>query len=318
MYQVKNTSIGKYKGISLESADGSKIEILPDYGAILNAFYCRIDDNLINIIAGSKDESELSTKGKSQYRSSKLFPFPNRIKDGKYNFNGCDFNFPINHPAENNALHGFVFDRKFEIKKLITEKDFASVTLSYAYDGTYPGFPFPFELNITHKFSSNNYECKTEVSNTGNSTFPMGSGWHPYFGLGKSINELVVELPEARLAEVDHRLIPTGSYKEIKMETGVILGTRSFDSCFELKNINQPKQIVKISDPELKLNISFWQSTGEKGYNFLQVYTPPERDIIAIEPMTCLPDAFNNKVGLITLKPESKWSGTYGIKAKRI
>jgi len=55
------------------------------------------------------------------------------------------------------------------------------------------------------------------------------------------------------------------------------------------------------------------QETGKYKYNFLQVYTPPHRKSIAIEPMTCAPNAFNNEQGLIILAPFESFSASWGI-----
>ena len=65
---------------------------------------------------------------------------------------------------------------------------------------------------------------------------------------------------------------------------------------------------------DMDFGFTIWQETGKYKYNFLQVYTPPHRKSIAIEPMTCAPDAFNNKDGLIVLGPFESFYAVCGIK----
>ena len=108
--------------------------------------------------------------------------------------------------------------------------------------------------------------------------------------------------------------------------TGEIL---PFDQFSELTKINQvnldtgfriagEEGFVEtlLFDPESDVKIKVYQETGEKKYNFLQVYIPPSRDSIAVEPMTCNIDAFNNKDGLIVLELGEVFEGNYGVKVE--
>ena len=65
--------------------------------------------------------------------------------------------------------------------------------------------------------------------------------------------------------------------------------------------------------PDGTAKIVLWQETGEMKYNYLAVYTPPEKDSLAMEPWTCPPDVFNNKIDLITLDPGKKLELAMGI-----
>ena len=74
--------------------------------------------------------------------------------------------------------------------------------------------------------------------------------------------------------------------------------------------------ITELYDPQRDLRIVLWQETGKRKYNYLQIFTHPSRMSIAIEPMTCNIDAFNNKEGLITLKSDESFKACYGIRLK--
>lgn len=84
---------------------------------------------------------------KNTYASSILFPFANRIKDGKYRFNNQDFQFEINHEDERNAIHGLVYNKSFNIIKQVIKKQQAKIVLSYQSQGDEAGFPFPLSYN---------------------------------------------------------------------------------------------------------------------------------------------------------------------------
>jgi aldose 1-epimerase len=145
---------------------------------------------------------------------------------------------------------------------------------------------------------------------------PFGEGWHPFFGFNKAVDHLSLKFNAEELILVDQRLIPTG--KKIKYDhfnqLRKIEDTK-FDSCFKLA-ADQGKHISELYDPDNDLTVLLWQETGENRYNYLQVYIPPSRLSIALEPMTCNIDAFNNGEGLQILEPGQIYEASYGIRIK--
>ena len=88
----------------------------------------------------------------------------------------------------------------------------------------------------------------------------------------------------------------------------------AFDTCFEIKPGKDGIQTTELHDEEAGLTIQLWQETGENKYNYIQVFIPPDRSSIALEPATCNINAFNNLEGLITLKPEETYEAAYGVR----
>ncbi len=140
---------------------------------------------------------------------------------------------------------------------------------------------------------------------------PIGIGWHPYFKTGASVEALELRLPQVQELEVDGKLIPTGNTDDItKWMSPKSLSGVEFDTGF--KFVTEDRQII-LSDPEKKLEIKI---ICFEGYQYVQVFIPPWRTSIAIEPMTCAANAFNNKLGLEVLNPGESQQSIFEIVAK--
>jgi aldose 1-epimerase len=299
MFEILQKPFGSYEKYLLKSAT-SEVAFVPAFGAnILSLKF-----NHTEILWGFENEVQLIANDKS--RSIHLAPFPNRIQDGKYFFEGNYYQLPINKPKENNAIHGFVWNKKFEVINSNAEKDFASVTLKYIYDGGEAGYPFPFELLFEYTLKENSFSLNFSAVNTGSNNMPFGYGWHPYFTFGNNVEHLQLQLPECNVLETDIRLIPTGNSKNYNsFQQPENIDITEFDTAFELTG-NKDFFETKLFSAETNKTISIQQSNV---FKYLQVYIPPNRHCIAIEPMTCPANAFNSEEGLIVLQPKQNYSG---------
>ncbi len=299
MFEILQQPFGNFEKYMLKSAV-SEATFVPAFGANILS----LQFNNTGILWGFENEAQLTASDKS--RGIHLAPFPNRIQDGKYSFEVIACQLPINKPKENNAIHGFVWNKKFEAVGATAEKDFASITLKYIYDGSEAGYPFPFELLYEYMLKENSFSIKAEAINKGKTNMPFGLGWHPYFTLGENVGDWQLQLPSCNILETNARLIPTGnrnSYNSFRQPATI--GNTNFDTAFELTG-NQDFFETKLFSAETNNTISIKQSNA---FKYLQVYIPPDRNCIAIEPMTCPANAFNSEEGLITLKPEEAFSG---------
>ena len=277
-------------------------EILPDHAGSINNISITKDSETISLIDGYKSDAELKDNVGS--KSSLLAPFPNRIEDGKFTFKNVEYQFPINMPNENNAIHGFIENKSF----VIVDSSEANLVLRYEYDGSADYFPFPFSIDIEYELKKNELSCKTIATNTGDREMPFGFGWHPYFKIGDSVNNLKLKIPEVEEIQVNERLIPTGDsngfskFKELQS-----IDTTEFDTGFILfGGSNQ----VELLNKEMGVGINV---ILKEGYDYLQIYTPPNRKTIAIEPMTCEANALNSHKGLKILRPKESFLAIYTI-----
>lgn len=299
MFSVVNQKFGKLKSFKIiNRKTNERVEFIPECGAniIELKLKAKKSRSILDCYKNSKEliEHELS-------KSWKLIPFPNRIRDGKYSFRGNQYQLPINFPSQHHAIHGFVHDKKFKIVK----KTRTSVDMEYKYDGKLQGYPFPFSVKMKYVLNEEGFYCKTVIKNSGKTDMPVGDGWHPYFTFGCKVNNLNLKLPPSRKIVVDGKQIPTGKLmKYDKYKKFRRIGDEKFDTGFKL---SRKESETLITNDEFTIKI--WQ----KNYSYLQVFIPPKRDSIAIEPMTCMANAFNNKQGLIVLKPGKSFNGRYGI-----
>ncbi len=302
---LKQDVIDGIQRFTLLSKSGkSFVRFIPAFGATPTELQLTHKGNSIQIFDGFKSADQIKSNEKS--RCIFLIPFPNRIKNGSYVFEGNEYQLPINKPKENNAIHGFIWNRNFEL-----EENNNSIALTHRYNGDYSGFPFPFSARFEYALAENSFSINIQVLNTGKTSMPLGIGWHPYFTLHKQADELQLQLPSCNHLEADERLIPTGKRSTFtEFQTLQNIESRKFDDAFECAE-NENFIVTKLRDPQTGATITLQQDAI---FKYLQVYTPPERNSIALEPMTCPANAFNTGEGLITLKSGEMFEGGISLK----
>ncbi|MBA7516709.1 putative protein YihR [subsurface metagenome] len=298
-----------------DSHTGEYASVLPYLGGSINNLVLKQGNRLVDIIDGYTSSKDVEENLMTSFKGSNLFPFPNRIEGGKYLFNEQFMQLPLNFPHENNAIHGLVYDQEFKL--LIKEDGDIGCTLiiRYMLKEVIAGYPFKYLIEIDYSWNESKlFTCTTKISNLSDESIPVGHGWHPYFIAGNVvIDNLSIQFPSKEILEVNDKGIPTGkSSRYSNFNTLAVLGNTNLDSCFLLNTEEKQAEII-IENKQGNVKYKIWQETGINKYNYLQIYTPPSRKSIAIEPMTCAPNAFNNKKGLIVLAPQERISLTWGV-----
>ena len=314
-FKIIEEKFGNQKLIKLlNSSTKEYVSILPETGGMLLSMGLLFNNELVSVLETYQTEDELIKTLGNSFRGSHLHPFPNRIDAGKYSFEGNDYQLFVNFPQENNAIHGLVFEKKFNVAKTEENENYAELVLEYSPVPEKNGYPFDYNLVVTFILEDKKgLTIKTQVTNTSNETIPVGNGWHPYFTLKSKVDDLTFEFPSVALYEVNERLLPTGNKENYtKYNKAIRINDDNFDNCFGLSDEEGIAKIT-IFDPVLAGGVEIWQETGKRKYNYLQIYTPDHRSSIAIEPMTCIPNALNNKVGLISLNPNQTIEFSWGI-----
>ncbi|KAA9349067.1 aldose 1-epimerase [Larkinella humicola] len=303
-YVIQNTETGEF------------VSLLPAHGAIVRQLVLRHrgstqESNLVSLIRAPKSQQALLAD--ETHASALLFPFPSRIRHGIYAFEGEMFTLPMNEAHHDNAIHGFVFGKAFELFGQEISTSEASLTLRYLHDGSYPGYPFPFEFRIRYTLSSAGLTVTYEAQNTGNRTAPVSFGWHPYFTLNEEpVDQLTIELPAAKQVLLDDRLLPVG--EELFEQKGELaLRDRVLDAAFIVEENNGEGVTTVLRSAKQGLQLNVWQETGPRKFKYLVVYTPAGRDNIAIESLTSNVNALNNGQGLIILEPNEVAKGTIRV-----
>lgn len=301
MFTIQKHPFGPYEQYRLQSADGqTALHLAPAAGA-----------NILQIILNNRpildgyETPEALAEAKGG-KSAVLFPFPNRLDGGRYSFFGQEYHFPINNAATENAIHGFVRKEAFAVDRVVLTNHYAAITCSYHYSGKYAHFPFPFQLDLEFSvYTRGLFRMQVEVRNLNHFDMPVGFGWHPYFRLADRTDAHVLTLPPCERVEVDNRLLPTGirtPYDAFAAPAPV--GGAQLDNCFACTGAEgQYRLSAEGTLGKLRMNLD----TGS--FPFFQVFTPEERNSIALEPMSCNINAFQNGEGLVQLAPNGIWSG---------
>ncbi|MDN2482296.1 aldose 1-epimerase [Vibrio agarivorans] len=277
---------------------GIKLEIIASFGAVINRFV--VNNSPFSFIAGYADHKDLIENHPFFSRSAKLFPFPNRLAQGRYTFSGDSYQLPANFPWSEHAVHGLLYNQAFSIQETHADENQARVTLQFdSSQLKSEGYPFPFRLSVTFTLDTTGLlQCETHVVNAGERAMPYGDAWHPYFNLGVPRDSFTLEIsPCQEWLHVDD--LPSGekrafsTFAQPKTLDGVEL-----NHCFEFENPSQGQLTLKRLDGKAQLNYA-----QQSGYPFVQLYTPNSESSVAIEPMTCPANAFNNGFGLLELEP---------------
>ncbi|UTF58718.1 aldose 1-epimerase [Gilvimarinus sp. DA14] len=313
--QQSGPLISESAPLVLEAGE-ARLSLEPGYGGMINELIVPTLHGARNVIAGIERSECASNPG---YRGAVLFPFPNRLRDGRYHFGGRELMFAVNEADLNNALHGFLHRTPAKVAKQTTAGDISSATLVYAVDGSEPGYPFKAEVRMVYQLSAEGaLRVEMMVENLDSQPIPVGLGWHPYYTLGESIDNCSLQLPEVERVLVDARLLPTGErVVDSRFHAAVNLAGVELDNCFVLGPEATQASAVFASESG-GFGLQLWQQTGPRGLNFMQVYTSPDRKSLAVEPMSCGIDAFNTGEGLVVIKPGQVYSGVFGVRVYEV
>ncbi len=245
-------------------------------------------------------------KYKDSYASSILFPFANRIEKGQYSFKEKEYQLACNESGKN-ALHGLVHNKQFQLIEKVENINFSSVTICFEEIEEREGFPFNYKIYITYILSKNKIKIAVKIENTGTNSFPFTLGWHPYF-VSKDLYHSSLSFKSNKKIEFDKNLITIGIIKASAEELKIKIQNKQLDDCFILNS-----NTIKFTTPTYQIQIATDQIE-----NYLQIYTPKNSSIIAIEPMTGISNSFNNKIGLQTLEPHNKYELKWTVKFSKI
>lgn len=320
MFTIETRPLGPIEGtkpltdyILANTDTGEWATILPEFGGILRQLVLRKGQTRYTLI--NSPGSAQALLADETYASALLYPFPSRVFQGIYRFEGLAYALPMNETMRNNALHGFVHPRQFRVTRQETTPRHALLAIVYDYAGDVPGYPFPFSLTITYVLSAQGLTLAFEALNTGTTRSPAAFGWHPYFTLNNTdTDELTLTLPTQTVVTLNEHMIANGhqpappdrlgtfSLREVELDTPWVA------EFSEVDGTKQAKTVLAWPSEAVSLEITQSDSLG-----YVVVYTPSRRDSVAIEPQTANVNAFNNGEGLTVLNPGDTLSGRIDV-----
>lgn len=290
--------------------------VLPQSGGRLSELWLNNGEKNISVLR--KIENIHSQNPDDIFTNAKLSPFAGRIQDGRYVVDNVKYDLELNFLEERNACHGFVYNKVFMVVAKDVSEEQATCRLQYQYDGHVKGYPFSYTLEVSYSLTRRKgFVCTTKIINRSDSVIPLSDGWHHYFDLGSPVDELKLKLDVSHMIELDARKIPTGHKTQfVDYAAPLDIGDRFFDSCFRVNGTNGIAVTELISENR-NIHLCLWQEIGKNRFNYLVIYTPPDRKTIAIEPMTSNVNSFNNGEGLVVLAPNEEFTASFGIQLKQ-
>ncbi|HEX3450757.1 MAG TPA: aldose 1-epimerase family protein [Isosphaeraceae bacterium] len=255
---------------------------------------------------------EMSSSGRGQV----LIPWPNRLQDGSYEFNGRRHQLPLNEPEHCNAIHGLVRWSTWTA----TERQPHRVVMEHILYPQ-PGYPFLLRISIEYALSDSGLLVQTTATNLGARTCPYGGGAHPYLTLGTAtIDGLILQVPGRSVLRSDERGLPIRKEAvegtEYDFRQPKQIGSIKLDHAFaDLERDADGLARVELRDSDRETKVSLWV---DQSYPYLMLFSGDplpnvHRRSLAVEPMTCPPNAFRTGDALIRLEPGASFTGTWGI-----
>ncbi len=259
------------------------------------------------------------------FRGAVLAPWPNRVVDGRYTFDGVEHELALTEPKRAHALHGLVAWTEFAVLEHEADRVVLGTTVQ-----PQEGFPFRVEVRVEYRLDADGLHTTITGTNTGDDRAPWGTGPHPYLVAGAgSVDDWTLTLPAAEVLEVtEDRLVPTDLvpvHDEFDMRQPTSIGSRFIDHAFTGfdRDADGSAAITVTAADGHGVRVVFGEDCG-----WAQVHTADHvvpayhRAALAVEPMTCAPNAFNADAfddevdtGLVVLEPGDAHAAAWTITA---
>lgn len=252
------------------------------------------------------------------YRGATLAPWPNRIVDGRYSFGGAEQQLALTEPERGHALHGLLAWVEFEDRLVLDDRVvLAAVILPQT------GYPFRVEVEVEYRLDAEGLQQTVTAHNVGADAAPWGTGPHPYLVAGQGgVDDWTLLLPASEVLTVTPDRLspiavePVAQHPEWDFRSARLIGDVFIDHAFT--------GLTRTGDrAEVRLMAADGHGVGmawDERCPWVQVHTadtPAVADThrigLAVEPMTCPPDAFNSGVDLVTLDPGATHAASWRI-----
>ncbi len=252
-----------------------------------------------------------------------LWPFCDRIPGGSYTFQGNEYSLPLNDPDSGDAIHGFFYEMPVSIVRNTegtaeTLLEMQAVLASNAVGG----YPFAGRVVLTFVLEPSRLTVEMLCRNTGTTPCPVSFGWHPYFQLPgtRSVDDLLLQTTADSFVPVDGSLKPTGTIEDVRdteydfreqpSRKFTALAGRELDIALTCRRSHEIETVLRSATHDL-----FLRQSG--AFRFQQLFIPPSRQAIAIEPLTAAANAFNEpQLGLHVLDPGEELAGRFAAELR--
>ncbi len=245
----------------------------------------------------------------SSARGQVLIPWPNRIEDGSYEFDGHRYQLPLSEADASNAIHGLVRWASWAVSEDGPGRAVAEHVLH-----PQPGYPFTLSLRVEHTLSEGGLRVETTATNAGSQPCPYGAGHHPYLTVGVAIDAVTLRVPARTVIRSDERGLPISSEPvagtEYDFREPRPVGATVLDHAFT--------DLERDADGLARIEFGNRMLWVDGSYGYLMVFSgDPLPDVarrsLAVEPMTCPANAFRSGEALIRLEPGESFTSVWGL-----
>ncbi|HVS34279.1 MAG TPA: aldose 1-epimerase [Gemmataceae bacterium] len=257
-----------------------------------------------------------------------LFPFPNRIRDGRFTWQDKQYTLPTNDPSGKNAIHGFACRRPWRVVDQGADAVSAWVTGEFQASRDAPDclplWPADYLIRITCRLGVERLRVEAEVENPDRNDLPFGLGYHPYYRLPFASGDLaadgMVRTPAKQMWPLVDSL-PIGERQPVDsardLQTPRLFGDLQLDDV--LTGLPGP-DADGLCDRGAVQSGRYWVALrASPAFREAVVFTPPHRQAFCIEPYSCTTDAVNLQqrgvdAGLLTLRPGGRWTAIFEMR----
>lgn len=253
-----------------------------------------------------------------------LAPWTNRTADGRYEFGGGVHRLPVNEPQTGNAAHGLVAGLDFRVVEVREDSAMLSATIEPQL-----GYPWRVRVDTAFRLSEDGLHQEVVATNESDTDAPFGVGAHPYLVADaparRAIDGWVLHVPAEEILLVSpDRLLPTDVVHVADQEHAAfdfrsprLVGQQEINNAYSaFARDDGGLARVTVTADGVGAEIEWDERVG-----WAQVYTSDAADGegyrrgVAVEPMTCPPDALNSSIGLLVIKPGEHASAGWTIRA---
>ena len=293
----------------IDTTSGSRAGILPAAGGTLwSVALCADNTNPVgdeyNDCAELLAGDPLSTiEANPWFRGRILFPFNDRIPHGRYQWNSETYQLRVNDHDTGDAIHGLVYDQPFQTVESRCGVDFAEVVLRCGFDRRrFTGFPFAAQLDVRYTLRRERLDVALTARNPGSRSCPVAMGIHPYVRTEPSVDTAALLCASDSWVEVDNQLLPTGNQLQsagspYDFEAKRSLLRRELDIA-----LRRRRTAVAVTEV-LRRGDTVVVEQETRAFAYTQLFIPPDRESIAVEPITAATNSFNDaRLGLRVLR----------------
>jgi aldose 1-epimerase len=284
------------------AAGNLRAEIFAGIGGALGGFWSETSDGPVNWMRRA-DPAAIAAADAHGMACYPLVPFSNRIRDGRFSFDGRDIQLPLNFLPHPHVIHGHGWKARWQV----AETSAWMADLEYRHEAD--AWPWPYLAKQRFHMSDEALTISISLTNLGDIAMPSGIGLHPHFPRDR---DTTMSGSAEGFWNSDAEVMPTALVSADTVwpaDTPLQVDRVALDNCFtgwgKTLDIRWPGRALRV------------KALGP--LDNLIVFTPPGQSFFCAEPVSHIIDAANlaairHDTGLVALAPGETLDATVGFR----